>query len=95
MNNGKVSILGTEYKVTEGAGLGVTEIDGQCMNYKKMIQIRVPADMLEQDASEAEKRIRYEEVMRHEIVHAFLFESGLDEYFENEQLVNWIANSVP
>jgi hypothetical protein len=32
MNNGKVSILGTEYKVTEGAGLGVTEIDGQCMN---------------------------------------------------------------
>lgn len=35
MNNGKVSILGTEYKVTEGAGLGVTEIDGQCMNYKK------------------------------------------------------------
>ena len=62
---------------------------------KKMIQIRVPADMLEQDASEAEKRIRYEEVMRHEIVHAFLFESGLDKYFENEQLVNWIANSVP
>ena len=51
--------------------------------------------MLEQDASEAVKRIRYEEVMRHEIVHAFLFESGLDEYFENEQLVNWIANSVP
>lgn len=32
MNNGKVSILGTEYKVTEGAGLGVTELDGQCMN---------------------------------------------------------------
>jgi hypothetical protein len=33
----------------------------------------------------------YNEVMRHELVHAFFYESGLCEYSDNEQLVDWIA----
>lgn len=35
-------------------------------------------------------------VTRHEIVHAFLFESGLDnEWARNEQIVDWIALQIP
>jgi len=31
------------------------------------------------------------EVLRHEIIHAFLFESGLEDYSKDEVLVNYIA----
>jgi hypothetical protein len=35
--------------------------------------------------------------MRHELVHAFLFESGLhnDSWAANEAAVDWIANQFP
>lgn len=37
-------------------------------------------------------------VLRHEIVHAFLFESGIDsssEWARNEEIVDWIALQFP
>lgn len=33
----------------------------------------------------------FEFLMRHELAHAFLYESGLEEYSNDETLVNWIA----
>jgi hypothetical protein len=47
--------------------------------------------MLSQSDSDEVKLMRYNEVMRHELVHAFFYESGLCEYSDNEQLVDWIA----
>ena len=37
-------------------------------------------------------------MLRHEIVHAFLYESGLDvssEWARNEEIVDWIALQTP
>lgn len=34
-------------------------------------------------------------VLRHEIVHAFLFESGLTQLGQDEQVVEWIAVQTP
>ena len=42
-----------------------------------------------------DKMKRYREVMRHEIIHAFFSEAGLDDYSDNEQLVNWLAIQIP
>lgn len=35
------------------------------------------------------------EALRHEIVHVFLFESGLEEYGRDEVIVQWIAMQLP
>ncbi len=95
MENRKISILGTEYEIAEDSGLYRTDFDGICKNYGKSVRARALADMLDQDSTEKEKRIRLDEVMRHELVHAFFFESGLNEYSEDEQLVSWIAIQFP
>ena len=41
------------------------------------------------------KDIRHKEVLRHEIIHAFFDEAGLNDYSNNEQLVEWIAFQFP
>lgn len=42
-----------------------------------------------------DKRTRYNEVLRHEVIHAFFNECGLAEYCNDEQLVQWIAVQFP
>lgn len=34
-------------------------------------------------------------MLRHELIHAFFCEAGLDDYSSNEQLVDWIAIQSP
>lgn len=102
----KVSILGTEYsiekkKYDEEPVFEKRDCNGYCMSLTKSIVI---CDMSsykgwEKDPPEiiaaAERQ-----ALRHEIVHAFFDESGLQScsltyegsWPENEELVDWIAN---
>ena len=93
----KISILGTEYDFDESTAKEdsrLSENDGYHDGYAKII--RVEKDYNEnhpfsiQDWDEFKKSIK-----RHEIVHAFLFESGARKECENEQLVDWIATQFP
>lgn len=91
-----MNILGTEYKLIidtdycEDAGAdGITE------RYEKKIYMRSVQDMLDKDSSIQAKQRRYDETLRHEIVHAFLFESGLDKYGCDETVVQWMAAKMP
>ncbi|MCK9576914.1 MAG: hypothetical protein M0R51_13505 [Clostridia bacterium] len=34
-------------------------------------------------------------VLRHEVIHAFFYESGLSEYVHNETLTDWLAIQFP
>lgn len=92
----KVVILGEEYKIVEDASIIHSEgADGVCERLTKTITI-VPKDMiLDGECSDEEKTKRYNEVMRHEVVHAFFFESGLSRYATDEDLVDWIAVQFP
>lgn len=90
-----LNILGTEYSIETDDTLYRTNKDGLCKEYDKKITIRNVGSMLCEDDSEETKKRRYDEVLRHEIVHAFFIESGLDDYTLNEQLVNWIAMQFP
>lgn len=93
-----VVILGVPYKIHFVSKDEIPEDDGQCNFYSKEIFIRKPEDLFESDNTvdcNCRKK-RLHEVIRHELVHAFLFESGLDvKYNEDEVLVDWIAKQLP
>lgn len=92
----KVNILGQEYEVdTECEELSSTELDGVCHMYGKRIRIRPYKKLLSETDSDEEKKLRYEEVARHEIIHAFLAENGLDDYSRDERIVQWLAMQLP
>lgn len=92
MENTKINVLGTEYVIVFEKLTG-SDIDGFCDYTSKEIHIR----------SDNENKVgNFEELqrkqLRHEIIHAFLSESGLQANFEHcskfghdETMVDWIA----
>lgn len=92
----KVNILGTEYSLIEdSSSLKEINADGIHKEYEKEIAIRSLDDFLCPDDKAEAKELRMKEVLRHELIHAFFSESGLDDYCCNEQLVNWLAIQFP
>lgn len=91
----KIKILGTEYEIIENAKRKdysqLNELDGFTdFSIKKIIIAEQERDgMTVENLNYVTKK-----VMRHEIVHAFMYESGLDcnsDYARNEELIDWIA----
>nr|DAE13827.1 MAG TPA: hypothetical protein [Siphoviridae sp. ctLNL10]DAJ07228.1 MAG TPA: hypothetical protein [Caudoviricetes sp.] len=104
-----VSILGTEYKIEihspkEDECLKRNDWIGYCDGELKLI---VLADLDDDERyvfdSDKQKDVIAKETLRHEIVHAFLNESGLQDnalqysgaWAQNEELVDWIAIQFP
>ena len=95
-----VNILGTEYTVVETdkeTEKRLSDCDGFCDKSSKEIVI-----ITEYEESELSNWEWYrKQILRHEIIHAFFFESGLMENFESkpygimETLVDWIAIQFP
>lgn len=90
-----MNILGTEYQLIESDDIIKQNADGVCMEYDKQIKIRPVENMLNPDDSKLTKKKRYNEVLRHEVIHAFFSESGLDYYSSDERLIDWIAIQFP
>ena len=107
-NNGKVNVLGTEYtieihKVSEDETLSKNSYAGYCCCDIPLIVI---ADLNEKEhfefQNEKEKENYFKACLRHEIVHAFLNESGLKDNFEHanrmgheETIIDWFAIQFP
>ena len=94
----KINILGTEYTIEyrhEKDDVKLEECNGYCETYSKKLIIRIQED----DVNKCEKlELLSDKVLRHEIVHAFLHESGLSvssEWATNETIVDWIALQLP
>ena len=94
----KVNVLGTEYKIIwqkrEDNKL-YDELNGWVDQFAKKIYLLSPE--VKEDATECIEEYR-KKTLRHEITHAFLFESGLagssygiNCWAENEEMVDWIA----
>lgn len=105
----KVNVLGTDYTVTvkkynEDEAFERRSIDGYCDGYTKQIVVCDLATWPSWE-NEAPERVRevQKETLRHEIVHAYLDESGLMEsaaaydraWTKNEEMVDWIAIQGP
>ena len=95
-----VNVLGTEYTIKKSNrvdDLGLEHADGYCDHSTKTIVIDTfknyeqSPDVLG-DLDDHEKK-----VIRHELVHAFLFESGLsvNAWAKDEEIVDWIALQFP
>lgn len=48
-----------------------------------------------EDGTDEENRTYYSKVIRHEVLHAALHESGLTHYANDELLVEWLAVQFP
>ncbi len=91
----KVKILGTEYEIIRNASVEEYPKLKNCDGYtdQSIKQIVIP-EFVKDDMSQEDLEYYTEKVIRHEIIHAFMYESGLDsnsEYAKNEELIDWIA----
>ena len=108
-NTMKIDILGTEYrieihKVSEDSYMEKKGLAGYCEEENKLI---VVADMSEEKyfvgMGEKAQEIYRKKTLRHEIMHAFLNESGLSDssnrfdgaWTKNEEMVDWLAIQAP
>jgi len=89
----KINILGTKYDYIETTDLvddRLIKKDGYCDMSGKTIAVEINV------IGDCKKLGRFKKkVKRHEIIHAYFFESGLTEYADNELIVDWIAVQFP
>ena len=105
MQDFKVNILGSEWSVKFGNEKeypNLTNIDG----YTDLSIREIVVDDMEtsqgQIGAKADLESYQQQVVRHEIIHAFLLESGLDSnsnsadsWAVNEEMVDWFALQAP
>lgn len=96
----KIDVLGTEYTVQivpKSEDKYLQQCDGYCDKTSKKIVVKAWDEACELEDFDVYKKT----CMRHEIIHAFLFESGLhqnfhhDEWGHEETMVDWIATQFP
>lgn len=105
MQDFKVNILGSEWNVKFGNEKeypNLTNVDG----YTDLSIREIVVDDMEASQGQIEAKVDLEsyqkQVVRHEIIHAFLLESGLDSnsnsassWAVNEEMVDWFAIQSP
>lgn len=95
-----ILILGTPYTIeykSESEDPKLKDLNGYCDGCLKQIVIENHKD--DTTVSDAAKKIKMNESLRHEIIHAFLNESGLSNdsleysgsWSKNEEMVDWFA----
>lgn len=93
----KLNILGTEYDyeiTTDKIDTRLCENDGYCDSYERRIAVEGEHNENAPGSIKNFDELR-RKVKRHEIVHAYFHESGLQDYAKNELIVDWIAHQFP
>lgn len=95
----KINVLGTDYTITEANEVTDNALigkDGYCDTSTKRC---VVDEMNTTDPSAKKNLPEYKKtVTRHELIHAFLYESGLEScsaWATNEEMVDWLAIQFP
>jgi hypothetical protein len=95
-----VNVLGTEYTIKKSDKVidpTLENCDGYCDTSTKTIVI----DTFKNYEGQLDALGNFDEyekkVIRHELVHAFLYESGLsaNSWAKDEEIVDWIAHQFP
>lgn len=98
----QINILGTYYTIwerDESEDRRLRNNDGYCdKTTKEIVILKITKDNCQLGNPDWYRK----KVMRHEIIHAFLFESGLHENINyifdtdhDEQMIDWIAVQIP
>lgn len=100
MLNVTINVLGTDYTVSEKSKVEdsfLEQCDGYCDKTSKKIVVKAYDKSCELDNFPVYQK----QCIRHEIIHAFLFESGLhqnfkhDEWGHDETMIDWFAFMFP
>ena len=105
----KVDVLGTKYDIlfeTLAENKRYEQCGGYSDFYKKEIHIRqykdTDEDYDEMSLPNESMKMFEEKSLRHELVHAFMYESGLDVnshdiemWARDEEMIDWIAIQMP
>lgn len=92
-----IDVLGTEYSINQSnrmEDISLENADGYCDYSVKKIVI----DTFQNTPNSLKNLDEYKrQVVRHELIHAFLFESGLggNSWGKDEEIVDWIAYMFP
>lgn len=96
-----VSVLGTYYRIetrTPDEDVRMADKNGLTDPSTKRIIINDFSQVREEDPADAlDNQVWFrDQVLRHEIIHAFLTESGcVDAFWHTEDMVNWLAYMAP
>lgn len=97
----KINVLGTEYTLTVSCGSAeprLDDCDGFCDETTKELLVENYEDSREEPNCKQNLLAQTNKVKRHELIHAFLFESGLAEnssWAQNEEMVDFFAIQFP
>lgn len=100
----KVNILGTEYTIEYHKAAEDQKISDGCDGYcDTSVKLIVVEEMEADPNSKADLVFYGNQVLRHEIIHAFMHESGLDAnsccfengWATNEEMIDWFAIQSP
>lgn len=95
----KISVLGTEYAV-EIRQMKEDKLLNDCDGYCDKTTHRIVVAEKDNDSDLGDYEQYQKKCIRHELIHAFLFESGLHENFQHtnghdETMIDWIAAQFP
>lgn len=95
----QIDVLGTTYSIHEADMMtdqALEQCDGYCDETVKVCVIDSMKNRTDPMSKQDIQKYK-NQVVRHELVHAFLFESGLgnDSWAANEEIVDWIAAMFP
>lgn len=85
--------MGVDYEVLHDPDIYYSrDADGTCEHNRH----RITLALVEYSADSFETSLAYfQSVIRHEIIHAFFDEAGLDKYSEDEELVEALTKLAP
>ena len=99
----KANVLGTEYEIILGNSNDyphLEEVDGYCDTSIKKIVVKDFEGYKDEPSALGDLEKYKIQVQRHELIHAFLYESGLSvcsnsEWATNEEMVDYFAIQFP
>lgn len=101
MESKKINILGAAYMLTitsKSQDFRLKDADGICDETVKELLVDNYADSEDDPTCKKNLAVQIRKNKRHEIIHAFLFESGLAEnssWAQNEEMVDFFAIQFP
>lgn len=97
----QVNVLGTPYNVVKCTAKTDARLEGSfgiCDETTKEILVDTLEEEARQPTAKQNMDAMRKKILRHEIIHAFLCESGLaecSEWAQNEEMVDWFAKQAP
>lgn len=101
MDTRKINILGAEYTLSvcgEDEDSRLAECDGFCDETSKELVVDSYSKHVGDRTCKKNLQVQIKKNKRHEVIHAFLFESGLaenSEWAQNEEMVDFSLSSFP